>query len=370
MTRTATPRVLALLLALTVGTPAAVAAQRVDVLAWRSDTADAASYRQATHRYRPQIATYDYGAVFRALLAELERSPRWTRRERVYAGLHGALSEIAARFDAFDATLRQTNDVPGAVEQFLATTPTGLFQQVDEGWFRAEQRVTFDEVEALPDSQALDFLERQHAVERLLTDFRAPARAHTLRAIQLAAERWRTFVEGGRSAYPWEVWLNDRGPLRVRYDVETPPRRQWIVAHPELGVEVATTGRWLSDATAAEAMLVHLLGHVWYRWKQPAAPSAGLGWHGVSLAATLQNSTGPGLGVTAMYGPVVTAGAIWHDVDGDGRWLERPPQVVLGIDLYRLARGAREEMPRALVKRAAVAEALAGAATPTPPERE
>jgi len=361
---------LMLLVALTLATPATALAQRVDVLTWQSDSAAAASYRQTTLRHRPEIATYDYGAVFRALLADLERSPRWTHREPVYADLHWALGEIATRFDAFDATVRSTDDVPGAVERFLATTPTGLFQQVGEGWFRDEHRVTFEEVEALPDSQALDFLERQHAVERLLTDFRAPAREHTLRAIHLAAERWRTFVERGRSAYPWEVWLNDRAPFRVRYDVETPPRRQWIVAHPELGVEVSTSGRWLSDGTASEALLVHLLGHVWYRWKQPAAPSAGLGWHGLSLAATLQNDVGPGFGVTAMYGPVVTAGAIWHDADGDGRWLERPPHVVLGIDLYRLARGAREDVPRALAKRAAVATAITAAAPAPPPERE
>ena len=344
--------------ALLAAMPLPMAGQGVDPLAWRPDSSVHSSFPQVAMRHAEALELHDYRLVFDALLRDLEASPEWSGDEREYRALHRSLSTIAERFAAFDAELAQTGDVAGAVDRFLATVPTGLFQEVDQGWFSGGDRVTFEDVEALPQAKAQDFLHRRQAVELLLTRFRRPSRSRALTAIRQAADRWEVFLDRGRSQYPWETWLNEHGPLRVASSIQRPPERQWVVAHPELGVEVRTSGRWLSEGTASEAALLHLIGHVWYRWKDPMIPSNGLRWWGLSTAATLQDATGPGFGIVAMYGPTITVGAMWHDEDRPGSWLSQPPRLVFGIDLYRFATQDRPAVVGELDRRKALVMAI------------
>ena len=333
-------------------------AQGIDPLAWRADSSSPTSFTQVVRKHRERLEVHDFAPVLESLLLDLEGSPLWSHSDPVYQRLHRSLAEVVRRFASFERQLEATEDVGAAVDGFLATTPTGLFQEVDQGWFAAGDRVTFEEIEALPAAQADDFLHRRQTIELLLNAFRRPARSRALHAIRLAAERWEVYLDLGRSQYPWETWLNEHPPLRVRSNIQHPPSRQWIVAHPELGVVIPTHGRWLSEATADEGLLVQLLGHVWYRWTDRSMPSRGLRWWGVSTAGTLQTESGPGFGLMALYGPTVTVGAVWADGGRPGQWIESPPRLVFGIDLYRFAERVTPSAIPKLKQRERVVSAL------------
>jgi hypothetical protein len=194
--------------------------------------------------------------------------------------------------------------------------------------------VTVAQVEALPFERFDDFMHRVNTAERLLRDMAKPNRAVALAAITAAAERWRQYVFDGRSQYPWEMALNGF-TTAAHSDIQNPPRRQWILAHPEVGVEIGTAGAGAANMTAKESVLIQALGHIWYRW--PALSADDLGWWGVSASVSMREELRPGIGFTVHYGKIVNVGLLWHDIDRDGS-LDGTPYVHTGVDLFRLAK--------------------------------
>lgn len=332
---------------------AAVAAQEpIDPDAWEPAPSDPRSAAAVRQRFAAPLAVYDYPSVWRALQQEFERSPIWNRDEPIYHRLSGAFRLLNERFDRFESDLAAAVDRAERIDAFLERYPTGLFQFPCPGriCFRDDLEVSYDDVAQLPRAQAEDFLYRVQTIDQLLNDFKRPAIEATVNAIAAAERRWDLYLKEGMSQFPWEAAIN--GWLIGGGSIEFPPRRQWIVLHPELGVEVSTDG--LESLRAKESGTIELLGHVWYRWPGRDRPEAELRWWGVAAAATLRDDLRPGLGVIGHYGRFVTLGVIWHDTDADDDWFDQAPFVMMGIDLFRFA----SERAPAFQKRAERALAL------------
>ena len=313
---------------------------------WEYKESDQRAYQRVKERFTSELAFYDYPAVFRGLQKDLESSSRWTKTEPVYQKLDKAFSVLNERFTRFDHDLKTAENR----EAFLKSYETGLFQRLDFDYFEGKDfAVSSDDLQKLPQNQFEDFLYRAEIANCLLTDLKRPLLKENVQAIRNAERRWDLFMKDGMSQYPWEAAVN--GWIIGGGSIEYPPTRQWIVAHPELGVEVST--HKFADMTAKEALLIEALGHVWYRWKDKNDPAEGLRWWGISAAATLRDDMGPGLGLVVHYGRLITAGITWHREVGQGGWFEKSPYVVFGIDLFRFA---EDRVPRYQQK---VKEALA-----------
>jgi hypothetical protein len=331
-------------------TTAAARAQVNDVTAWTPSPAHEASYESVRRRYADLLDTWSYGRLFTELASELEISPTWPAGTPARANLVTALREMASRFADADAKLAAAADQAtknAIVDDLLATRPTGLFQLVNETWFSGRPfAVMVEEVEALPPPRFEDFMHRVTVAERLLREMARPNRAAAVAAIAAAAERWRQYVFEGRSQYPWEMALNGV-TTAGRSDIQNPPRRQWILLHPEVGVEIGRGGADGAYVTGKESALVQALGHVWYRW--PASAGDDLRWWGVSGSFSLREEQRPGVGFTVHYGKIVNVGVLWREVDRNGQ-RDLLPYVHTGVDLFRLA---RKRLPDWLARRLA-----------------
>ncbi|MBI3805302.1 MAG: hypothetical protein HY282_16250 [Nitrospirae bacterium] len=308
----------------------------LDPFEWNPKPADPRAYAPVRQAHQPSLAAWDYPTVFRKLQADLETAPQWNKTEPAYQRLLQALRVLNERFSHFESDLARADKNGETLDAFLDRTPTGLFQfPCPDGvcFSGTAYALTYDEIGALPDPQAEDLLYRIDTVNRLLTDFKKPAIAQTTRAIENAKTRWEIYMREGMSQFPWEAAFNSWtiGADNIQY----PPMRQWILAHPELGVEVSTKS--LKEITAKQSLSIELIGQVWYRWKRLDHPESGLGWWGISAAASLRDDLRPGIGLIAHYGRFVTLGVLWHDVNRDGRWFNDPPFITMGIDLFRFA---------------------------------
>ena len=308
----------------------------LDPYEWTPKPDDPRAFEQALNRYRQPLAAYDYPTVFRGLQKDLESSPLWGKTEPAYQRLLEALRVLNERFSHFEANLAAADKKGETLDTFLARTPTGLFQFPcpDGVCFSGKgYALPYQEIEALPDPQAEDLLFRIDTVNRLLTHFKKPAIEQTVAAIENAKDRWEIYMREGMSQFLWEAAFNSAtiGADNIQY----PPMRQWILLHPELGVEIGTKS--FKEVTAKESLAIELLGHVWYHWRNLDKPEAGLRWGGISAAVSLRDDLRPGIGFIAHWGRFVTLGVTWHDANEDGRWFNDAPFIMMGIDLFRFA---------------------------------
>lgn len=308
----------------------------LDPFEWAPNPNDPRAYPPVRERFQEALTVYDYPTVFQTLQKDLSASPLWNKTEPAYQRLLEAFRELNERFSHFETDLAAADKEGKTLDDFLNRYGTGLFQfPCPDGtcFSGKDYALTYDEIEALPDPLAEDLLFRIDTVNRLLTDFKQPALRQTVRAIENAKGRWEIYLREGMSQFPWEAAFNSWtiGADNIQY----PPTRQWILMHPELGVEINTNS--LKEITAKESLAIELFGHVWYHWRNLDQPEKGLRWWGLSAAASLRDDLRPGIGFIAHYGRFVTFGITWHDPDEDGRWFNDAPFVMMGIDLFRFA---------------------------------
>lgn len=308
----------------------------LDPFEWAPNPNDPRAYPPVRERFQEALTVYDYPTVFQTLQKDLSSFPLWNKTEPAYQRLLEAFRELNERFSHFETDLAAADKEGKTLDDFLNRYGTGLFQfPCPDGtcFSGKEYALTYDEIEALPDPLAEDLLFRIDTVNRLLTDFKQPALRQTVRAIENAKGRWEIYLREGMSQFPWEAAFNSWtiGADNIQY----PPTRQWILMHPELGVEINTNS--LKEITAKESLAIELFGHVWYHWRNLDQPEKGLRWWGLSAAASLRDDLRPGIGFIAHYGRFVTFGITWHDPDEDGRWFNDAPFVMMGIDLFRFA---------------------------------
>ena len=325
---------------------------------WEADSTDARSYEQVRIRYREPLAALDYAKVFRALARDLETAPVWNHDDAIYQHLAASSGRLVQLFDGFQLPA----DVSGravTLDSFLTVRSTGAFQFPCPGGecFKPPDVVTYDELALIDSVKSEDFLQRVRTYSRLLTDFKRPAVRRTVGSIQLARDRWATFIDEARSQYPWEVLLN--GWIIGSGTIERPPMRQLVLAHPTVAVEMTTED--IQELRAKETLAIEAIGLIAYRWRNASAPGAGLSWWGLSAIASIREDMRPGVGALLHYGRMVTLGVTWHDDDRDDAWFDRPPYVIASFDLFQLA---KVKIP-AYRSKLATLEALAASSSPS-----
>lgn len=120
-------------------------------------------------------------------------------------------------------------------------------------------------------------------------------------AIQAAAARadvrdarWRSYFADARSQYPWELlvnsWIYERKVRNVQ-GISGPPSSQWIVLHPDIGMQ------YIRSADAGDrfkpALILELIGYNRWQWGDDNKPRNGWGASVVrTYADTASVSTG------------------------------------------------------------------------------
>jgi hypothetical protein len=162
---------------------------------------DPRAYEQVKPRFQQPLADQAYPTVFLELQHDLEATKALSPQDKPYKSLLQALTTLNERLATFNRELAKT-DSDKAVDEFLRHIPTGLFQFPcpDSRCFLGQPiEVSYDQLEALPDEKAKDFLYRIETVNRLLTEFKSPALKGTLKGIRDAAKRCELFFREGRS---------------------------------------------------------------------------------------------------------------------------------------------------------------------------
>jgi len=322
---------------------------------WDADTTDERAYEQVVRKYADELAWLNYPRVFTDLEQDLKGAKVWSGETSVYPRLLRAMSVLNQRFNGFEMALHDSAQRGTRLDAFLNAWETGGYQFPCTGdeCFAADYVVRYAELEQLSDARAEDFLQRVRTVNNLLVDFKSPALKRTTVAIRQAKERWETFVERGRSQYPWEVLLN--GPI-FKSTIEYPPMAQLVAVHPGIAVEMTTED--LKELRAKEALVIEVMGFIWYRWKDKTRPKAGLHWWGLSGTVSARDDLRPGVGVLVHYGHMVTVGLSWHDDDRDDQWFDQAPYLLAAFDLFQLAQGRVPEKQKQLAQWAASVKAL------------
>src|SRR5690606_8289404 len=149
---------------------------------------------------------------------------------------------------------------PGAVLDFNPQLAEGVGYRI---FAATPAEITITEADPIAVQQA--FCWTAFSASDLLGRYRAPAFRALQQRIKTALALWERYNESGRSQYPWELWLNGLGGDAL--DIH-PPRRQFILFHPWVGIEA--TG--LDDArlddlgsvVRSTVVPVDLLGFVRY----------------------------------------------------------------------------------------------------------
>lgn len=179
--------------------------------------------------------------------------------------------------------------------------------------------------------QAIEF---RAAAARMLAIFGTLVQPQLERTAQRLGEidaGWTNYLEHGFSQYPWESWAN--GWL-TDFSWSRPPRSQWVLLHPELGLVFDT--RSTRSAEMETALLVHGVGYLYYGGDERE-------WFaGLSATASITGdaSYGWGFGPTLHFGhtrlssrvPHVSVSLLWHDFEDGGN----EPVLAATLDLWRL----------------------------------
>ena len=320
----------------------AAAEESFDAYNWKPSSADARSYETLERDHHGAIDSGQTDVVVCGAAEELRKLPVWepaaqAAREKLQRGLDATCLEFRGWFQT------------PLKDRTLELLRTGRFQ-LDPGVEEASYfHGTADEIRmgSLSKARGEEVSYRMNAMGRLMARFLKPMTKRMVEDVKLARQRWETALDQRYAQYPWEMLANSQWIGAP--DIEHPPLRQWIVVHPELGVEIS--GDKFTEITAKEALTVEVLGHLWYRWRDEAKPAEGLSWLGLSGVLTFRSDVGTGIGIMGHWNKLVNAGVVWHDFNRDGRYFNDKMAFTVGIDLYRFAQREIPEKKKALEAR-------------------
>jgi hypothetical protein len=150
-------------------------------------------------------------------------------------------------------------------------------------------------------------------------------RNDTLAYLDLLNRRWSAYNSGGRSLFPWELWVN--GALYERKHggrgfVE-PPTRQLLLLHPSMAI----AGQDSPDGDFEETLVLEFVG--WYGWRWGGRDGATMRWPvGASLITAWDGSNELGYGVMIHLPKNWSIGATRKSVGGS-----HETSILVSIDL-------------------------------------
>ncbi len=342
---------LALLVVVPFATHAATVVAESDLLPqyWAAPVAD---WAQAAHvdqdpRYRTQIlaefadelARDDYLAILRALADRYRDGTAPSQADpAIFAAFAAHFDSVVTDFAAAVAatggpaqklTLKRRSVMSGSLRynnrSLLPDKPLeGLsYFSGSTDRFTVWEYTDDDSIRLLVEPEtALDLRLRGDAVAAVLDDFLLPVKDVALHEIVAADARWENYLTSGYSQYPWESLVNG---VVLSFDALHPPRAQWILLHPGLGVELSTL-TW-QDIRGKGVVNLELLGHLRY------TGDSGQNYLGASVTATFREDMGTGLGLLLHPRRNIHLGLVWHPQDRGG---EESPYVFMTWDFFRL----------------------------------
>ncbi len=161
-------------------------------------------------------------------------------------------------------------------------------------------------------------------VEGLLRGARLAERSFTpdqLAAVQEAEARaaardarWRSYFADARSQYPWELYVNSlvyESTLRSNLGISGPPNWQWIVLHPDAGMQ------YVRSAAAGDrfkpALVLELLGYNRWSWGADHKPQNAWGASLVRTYADTVSVPSGAWGIAVHYNNKYTLTLSRHD---------------------------------------------------------
>jgi hypothetical protein len=173
-----------------------------------------------------------------------------------------------------------------------------------------------------------------------------------LKRLDSAVEMWDNYTDEGYSQYPWELFVNGLGG-RGGGGID-PPRRQWILLHPTIGVSLS--GSKASSLRRLDVIPLEILGYLWYNERRTA-------YRGISLVSSFATDADPSVGPFLHVGRGVSVGATWRGWGDDTGF----GGVLFSADLYRALAGVPGDVQeRVRELREALASNGGGAAPAAP----
>jgi hypothetical protein len=170
------------------------------------------------------------------------------------------------------------------------------------------------------------------SISAFLNNYQAPVRDATVEALNSLAVRWDRYIDNSYSQLPWELFVNGLG--RSRRDWE-PPRRQWILVHPSVGVELA--GLSWSNLVRVNVAAVEPVGIIRYSSDYKR-------YYGISTVATFATDRSAAVGgYLHLWYPQAKVGYVVRS-DPDPK---RRQSVLVTVDLYDLLTGVPKDLSEA-----------------------
>lgn len=220
-------------------------------------------------------------------------------------------------------------------------TATLYFSEQEPRTPLALRIVPFDGLDPDPDRavhfadpvQAAEFRVVVDEVNRLFQPLRLAALNRAVQRLDEIDAGWNNYLAKGYSQYPWESLGNSKRGLNP-FSWSSPPRRQFILLHPEAAVVV--DARSTQGAALEGSLLLHGLGYLRYFGPKRS-------WFlgcSVTGAVTGNRDVGLGAGGTLHFGhsaiharvPHLSVGVLFHDT----RSGSSGPFLGVSVDLWRL----------------------------------
>jgi len=284
---------------------------------------------QVIKKYENEIGNFEWGEIFKDLADDFKKTNvDWNGKLGIKEKFQNELDALVN--DYTKAVEKVGIESRDSVDQILKKFPTGRFQaNTTNGiiyFYGSPNEIKLDTNE-INEEQAKDLRYRAETVNRLLNIFKDEGRQMTLNAILKAETKWKNYLENGFSQYPWESFVNS---YITSFDIENPPGHQWVIFHPELGVEVSTEG--IKQLKAKEVLAIELLGWVKYYGEDLR------NFWGISGITTIRDDIGIGIGGILHFGTYFNLGVTWHDIDNDDNFFNDDLFVTFGIDLFKFAK--------------------------------
>jgi hypothetical protein len=277
--------------------------------AWES-TVDQRHFSNITKRFKDELEKGEYHKIAEGIRDNFKAG--WTENVPVKSKF---LNEV-------DAAIRDLQSAdPEKLGRFQFTSPDGKIKY----FAKTDNEIALDP-EKISVERAKDIRYAAGALNRLLQLHGKEDRQKTLEGIRKAEERWKNYLDRGFSQYPWEGLVNSWA-MKGKYDVTSPPDRQWIVVHPELGVALSTE----KPIKAKEVLTIEALGHLFYYGDNLD------NYWGLAAITSLRDDVGIGFGGTIHFHRYVNIGVTWHDVNRNNNYFDDAPFVQFSIDLFKFA---------------------------------
>jgi hypothetical protein len=171
-------------------------------------------------------------------------------------------------------------------------------------------------------------------LRRVLVTQGDTVRRAALARLEEAEKHWDNYGHKGQSQFPWELALNSLAFDRTQLE---PPRRQWILLHPSLGLELA--GPRIGDLRRLEVLVLEPVGLVRYN-------SSYSSYLGASAVLTFPDDAKPGIGAMVHLGRLAKLGYVFRGRDGSG---VRRNGILINVDLYRMLTGSPDKIQSAAI---------------------